>query len=238
MITSTLAQSDIFRQCFNCGLPNVSSKLFVPICADAADSRHSFLFDISTASSLSDYQNQTDLTAHIGYPVFHSTSTKCSSHQHKLDSSLSSIPSVSSTSRVSTALVKTDQNLRTLVINFQSLRPKKAEFWNRLYTTNPDVILGTETWLKSDVTDAEVFPPNFNVFRKDRHGGYGGVLVATKKSLMCHEIQPASTTEIDSVTVLTPGGEEEWKSHSILPVSTTIVNQRKQDDILDEDLRY
>jgi len=51
------------------------------------------------------------------------------------------------------------------------------------------------------VTDAEGFPPNFNVFRKDRHGGYGGVLIASKKTLMCHEIKPASTTETESVSV-------------------------------------
>jgi len=74
MITSTIAQSDISCQCCNCGLPNLSGKLSVPIGVDTAGSRHSSRFDISRASSLlSDYQNRSNLTARIGYPVFQST---------------------------------------------------------------------------------------------------------------------------------------------------------------------
>ena len=46
-------------------------------------------------------------------------------------------------------IYKIRQTLRTLVINFQSLRSKKAEFWNLLHTTNPDIILGSDQLIKT-----------------------------------------------------------------------------------------
>ena len=45
---------------------------------------------------------------------------------------------------------------------------------------NPDVIVGTETWLNSSIKDNEIIPADFNykIYRKDRSDGYGGVLLA------------------------------------------------------------
>ena len=64
--------------------------------------------------------------------------------------------------------------IRSIVINFQSILPKRAEFWHILSTMKPDIIIGCETWLKPDVNNAEIIPPEleYNVFRKDRHDGY------------------------------------------------------------------
>ena len=31
----------------------------------------------------------------------------------------------------------------------------------------PDIILGNELWLNSDILNSEVFPANFTVYRKD-----------------------------------------------------------------------
>ena len=87
--------------------------------------------------------------------------------------------------------IKGSQSLRTLVIKFLSLRHKK-ELWNLLTIADPDVITGSETWLKQDIPNAEIFPFICNVNRWD---GYGEVLVATKVNLITHEIQHATTSE-------------------------------------------
>ena len=71
----------------------------------------------------------------------------------------------------------------------------------------------------------EIFLPNFNVFRKDRHDGSGGVLVVTKKIVMCHEIKPASTTETESVTVQIQRNENLIVSSLYRPPSATSENK-------------
>ena len=47
-------------------------------------------------------------------------------------------------------------------------------------TYNPDVIVGTETWLNNYIKDNEIIPADFNykIYRKDRYDGYGCVLLA------------------------------------------------------------
>lgn len=50
---------------------------------------------------------------------------------------------------------------------------------------NPDVIVGTESWLTSAHNAGEIFPQQYQVFRKDRlSDAYGGVFVATKNDLV------------------------------------------------------
>lgn len=48
---------------------------------------------------------------------------------------------------------------------------------------DPSIIMGTETWLNPSISSAEIFPPNYEVIRKDRHDGYG-VLQAIKKDFI------------------------------------------------------
>ncbi|XP_040072988.1 uncharacterized protein LOC115309328, partial [Ixodes scapularis] len=44
-------------------------------------------------------------------------------------------------------------------------------------TFNPQIVMGTESWLDDTVSDTEVFPPGFTVYRKDRHRHGGGVFL-------------------------------------------------------------
>ena len=88
---------------------------------------------------------------------------------------------------------KARQSHCTLVIHFQSIRSKKPTVLNLLQSSNPDIVLGTVTWLRPDMYTAEIFPPNSNVFRKDRQGGHWDVLVATKTNLIAH-VGPHNTT--------------------------------------------
>ena len=55
-----------------------------------------------------------------------------------------------------------------MVVNFQSVKNKVAELAASLDYHDPDIVLGSETWLNSTVDSKEIFPHKYTVFRKDR----------------------------------------------------------------------
>ena len=59
--------------------------------------------------------------------------------------------------------------LKTLVINFCSIKNKVADLAVCIGKYNPDIIRGTETHLDSSVNSSELFPSNYSVIRKDRN---------------------------------------------------------------------
>ena len=72
------------------------------------------------------------------------------------------------------------QSLKTLVINFYSIRNKVADLAVCFGKYNPDIIIGTETHLDNSVNSSELFPSNYSVISKDRNvdNSKGGVLIA------------------------------------------------------------
>ncbi|XP_077978226.1 uncharacterized protein LOC144433741 [Glandiceps talaboti] len=71
-----------------------------------------------------------------------------------------------------------------------SVRAKLAGFQYLLQEEDPDIVVGTESWLHSDINSGEIFPANFNVFRKDRtinNDYHGGVFVAVKNNLIAQD---------------------------------------------------
>ena len=67
------------------------------------------------------------------------------------------------------------------IINFQSIKNKVPEF-ETFTTCQPDVIIGTESWLTSDIGNSEIFPEECIVFHKDRAIGKtgGGMLLSIR----------------------------------------------------------
>jgi len=74
-----------------------------------------------------------------------------------------------------------DCNLKTLnkltiaVINCQSIFAKRTSLWNFIEHEHPDVMIGNESWLNPKIYSSDLVPSEYNVFRKDRSDGYGGV---------------------------------------------------------------
>ena len=68
-------------------------------------------------------------------------------------------------------------------------------------SASPDIVVGTETWLRPDVYDREFSPPGY-VFkaRRDRQEGYGCVFIITKVSIPCDVLHISKTSEIVAVS--------------------------------------
>lgn len=62
-------------------------------------------------------------------------------------------------------------------MNCRSVKNKVDDFNNLLCMTKPTVVLGTESWLDSSISDDEVFPDNYISYRKDRNYHGGGVFI-------------------------------------------------------------
>ena len=71
-----------------------------------------------------------------------------------------------------------NKSFKVLSTNFRGIRSKFESFINTLDEEAPHFISGTESWLNPSVFDNEIFPDSYQVFCKDRAGGYGGVLFA------------------------------------------------------------
>ena len=72
---------------------------------------------------------------------------------------------------------------------------KKAALDEFIFTYKPHIIVGTETWLSPNVNNNEVISPewNYNIYRKDRPDGYGGVMIAVSKQINSHEMTELRT---------------------------------------------
>ena len=78
-----------------------------------------------------------------------------------------------------------------MATNFESLLGKIYEFKFRVNELKPDVIFGTETWLKNDINDCFIDIPGFKTFRKDTQEIRGGVIIMVREHIeveLCNEI--------------------------------------------------
>ena len=77
------------------------------------------------------------------------------------------------------------------------MRAKKSAFWLLLKETNPDIIIGSETWLHQGFYEREVLPMGYHfVARRDRHEShYGGVMIAAKDDILGTQLSIDTQTE-------------------------------------------
>ena len=94
------------------------------------------------------------------------------------------------------------KKLRTLVINFQSIRNKINEIEVLLDSINPDVIIGTDSWISYEIFSTEVLPNTYNVVRRDREDSKDVVLIAVKSELRCSLVYKGITSELLSIKLL------------------------------------
>ena len=81
-------------------------------------------------------------------------------------------------------------------MNCHSIKNKKAAFNVFIDEHQPDIIIGSEIWISPAVYSSEFFPANYNVYRKDREDGYGGVFILCSKRLFSENLSLTTTYEV------------------------------------------
>lgn len=90
--------------------------------------------------------------------------------------------------------------------NVRGLRTKTSDLKLGLSNCDYDVIVLTETWLRSDISDAEL-TSDYTLFRCDRSVSTsmftrgGGVLVAVKSTLRFSEVSLSNCSQLEQVVV-------------------------------------
>lgn len=195
-----ISRSTVAWICPRCDSTNCDSFTFRSYALDCTN-YFSPLLNLSTVDSI---------TSSDPFSPPRASSPKSSSCSSSLTSPQKGLqqPQQSHTRSISSSIfdIPKKTNLRVLNINFQSAVGKKQELETVLQYTKPDIIIGTESWLRGvqpgkqpspdRIKSSEVFPNYLNDFRNDRTTRGGGVFILTHKSLTAIE-QPQLVTNCE-----------------------------------------
>jgi len=79
-------------------------------------------------------------------------------------------------------------SLRCYYCNARSLKNKQADLYELLYHSHYNILSFSETWLSPIFTDGLLDPKSqYNIYRDDRHDGYGGVCIFICKMLQSYQ---------------------------------------------------
>ena len=163
--------------CWACGTPNFS----LSILRGDVDFTHTNSFQPLSNSTI----DEADMW--ISAPTATSSPKDDSTTSRRRISSSKSSRNFSKTSGRNKTTGSNGKKLKVIVVNCQSVKNKARELDNMIQSSDPDVILGTESWLNKDVLDGEIFPENYSVIRKDRTTGKtggGGVFIAYRNDII------------------------------------------------------
>ena len=78
---------------------------------------------------------------------------------------------------------------------------KLRDFQSFIYSSSFNVIAIVETWLSPFITDNEILPTGYSIYRKDRKSRGGGVLLAIYHSLPSLQLQSPPDLEVATVQI-------------------------------------
>lgn len=121
-------------------------------------------------------------------------------HTVTIDSRIDDPTETEATRYSGTSMSAQIPNINITLINFQSAKNKDIAILNILAEEDPDVLLGTETWLSDSDITTSFFPSNYNYYRSDRDGRGGGVIIGVKKNLKSYGLpKPVCAEETECV---------------------------------------
>ena len=186
-IYECMQNSNTTWECIQCGMPNFSTTLFDLTKLDNNNNPYSVLSDVPDHLNVSN-------TSSIGSPLLTSSPSRTTTSQEK--------PKYQHKPKKVSF-----KPLRILNVNCQSIKNKIPEFHTLVDSVKPDIIFGTESWLSCDIFDAEIFPGNYNIFRRDRAGKQGGgVFIAVNTDIIAlREIELETDCELIWVKITIAG---------------------------------
>jgi len=197
-----LQRSNVQWMCCKCDSINVTSFIYHSYEIENV----SYYEPLTTSLSHMDSYISTFSPLRTSSPKSINTST---SRQHKLSSS-----NKSTETNIQDPIfnLPNKRNLRIMTINCRSIKDKTAEFKTTVEYTKPDIIIGTESWLKGvkpgknpskdAIKSSEIFPVNYTAYRNDRGILGGGVFILVHNNLIGTELpQYVTKCEIDWVKI-------------------------------------
>ena len=76
--------------------------------------------------------------------------------------------------------------LKSCSLNARRIVNKRTELQAMVATKELDIIAITETWLNPEIMDQEILSSDYNIYRRDRLGKVGGVLLALRDNICCY----------------------------------------------------
>jgi hypothetical protein len=176
---AALEDNDVVWICSSCGEPNYSSSLFSSYLATTSNS-------FSTLSSVSSEDDIMSPMAASSPKSFSNVSTHTGenrTHTGEKRTKWSQKP------KCTKSRAEKTNKISVMTVNFQSINNKVGELAICLNSYKPDILVGTESWLSEDTGNSEIFPPDYNVIRKDRppnrrDQSHGGIFIAVRKDLI------------------------------------------------------
>ena len=157
--------------CDNCGMPNFSTTFVENLGG----------FDLSNSFDLLNNESQSHSFGDLDASNLSKPSDPIYCSSPKADRRHSS----AKPNKATKTKPKHVTNLKIINMNCRSVRANLPTFEAVLATQNPDIVIGTESWLNNSIASGEVFPSYFNVFRHDRQTSEGGgVFIAVKNTLV------------------------------------------------------
>jgi hypothetical protein len=106
--------------------------------------------------------------------------------------------------------------LVSLQVNCRSIYKNTLDIWNLTDTCNPDVVIGTESRLSEEISNADVFRGDYTTSRRDRHTrGGGGVFICVNNYTTCAELWVDDVHEMIAVEVKGRGSKITWENVGI-----------------------
>ena len=103
------------------------------------------------------------------------------------------------------------KKLKCLFTNAQSIVNKRDELQTYMEDEEPDLVGIVETWLHSDIADAEIQVPGYQTTRLDRQNrAHGGILLCTKDGIDVQKRENQELSEYDEALwcdISSPGSE-------------------------------
>jgi hypothetical protein len=106
--------------------------------------------------------------------------------------------------------ISENKRLVLIQVNCRSICNKSLEFWNLIDTYNPDVVIGTESWLSEEINSTEIFRDDYITFRRDRFSRGGGVFICVKNYIDCRELCSNEDFEMLAVEVKSRNSKFAW----------------------------
>ena len=100
-----------------------------------------------------------------------------------------------------------------LQVNCRSIYNKALNFWN--LTHNPDVVIGTESWLSEEINNSEVFRADYTTIRTDSHTRGGRLFICVKNYITCAELGVDEVYEIIVVEIKGKDPNNTWENVGI-----------------------